>query len=318
MRTLIYGAGPIGRWLALRLHQGGADVTILARGATLETLRRDGVVIHDGFTGEPSTAKVPVVDALDPDDDYELVIVPMRKSARLEVQPILARAPGLGSILLVGNDVTGTRACLEHLPQDKVLLGFATCGGGQDGERMVMVDSSKPGGAVRPLHLGALGAPVTGPARRVAAFLQGSGVPAELEDDMEGWLMYHFAFVGPIAGVVLEAGGDLLAVAKDPDALRRFRLACRQAGDVLAACGQTRRQPPIFNLFYWIPAWLAPKVFRPIFDSPFSQVAFGLHMNAIGGELGELAEEFATLQATAGLTTPELDALLAHIHRSPG
>jgi hypothetical protein len=41
-------------------------------------------------------------------------------------------------------------------------------------------------------------------------------------------------------------------------------------------------------------------------------------MNAIGGELGELAEEFATLQATAGLTTPELDALLAHIHRSPG
>ena len=318
MRTLIYGAGPIGRWLALRLHQGGADVTILARGATLETLRRDGVVIHDGFSGQPSSAAVPVVETLDPSDNYELVIVPMRKSARLEVHPILAQAPGLGCVLLVGNDVTGTRACLEHLPQEKVLLGFATCGGGHDGERMVMVDSSKPGGALRPLHLGALEGPTTALARQVAGFLEGAGVPAKLEDDMEGWLMYHFAFVGPIAGVVLAAGGELLAVAQDKDALRRFQRACRQAGDVLAACGHTRRQPPIFNLFYWIPAWLAPTVFRPIFDSPFSQVAFGLHMNDIGGELGELADEFATLQARAGLATPELDTLMAHIHRSPG
>ena len=29
MKTLVYGAGPIGRWLALRLHQGGKDVTLL-------------------------------------------------------------------------------------------------------------------------------------------------------------------------------------------------------------------------------------------------------------------------------------------------
>lgn len=29
MKTLIYGAGPIGRWLALRLHLAGQDVTLL-------------------------------------------------------------------------------------------------------------------------------------------------------------------------------------------------------------------------------------------------------------------------------------------------
>ena len=29
MKTLIYGAGPIGRWLSLRLHDAGADVTLL-------------------------------------------------------------------------------------------------------------------------------------------------------------------------------------------------------------------------------------------------------------------------------------------------
>ena len=29
MKTLIYGAGPIGRWMALRLHEAGRDVTLL-------------------------------------------------------------------------------------------------------------------------------------------------------------------------------------------------------------------------------------------------------------------------------------------------
>ena len=31
MKTLIYGAGPIGQWLALQLHSSDADVSLLAR-----------------------------------------------------------------------------------------------------------------------------------------------------------------------------------------------------------------------------------------------------------------------------------------------
>ena len=38
MKTLIYGAGPIGRWLALRLQQAGQDVTLLARNGTYRDL----------------------------------------------------------------------------------------------------------------------------------------------------------------------------------------------------------------------------------------------------------------------------------------
>jgi hypothetical protein len=37
----------------------------------------------------------------------------------------------------------------------------------------------------------------------------------------------------------------------------------------------------------------------------------------VGPELLELAEEFATLQAEAGIETPDLDALLACVARPP-
>ena len=90
-------------------------------------------------------------------------------------------------------------------------------------------------------------------------------------------------------------------------------LACREAGNVLREAGYPKRQPPIFNLFYWTPLWLAPKAFKPLFDSRFAEVAIGLHAKAIGNEMAEMADEFAELQIKAGVDTPNLDALLWHI-----
>lgn len=49
LRIGILGAGAIGGFLAARLSQAGADLHILARGATLDAVRRDGLTLdHDG------------------------------------------------------------------------------------------------------------------------------------------------------------------------------------------------------------------------------------------------------------------------------
>ena len=57
-KTLIYGAGPIGRWLAYRFELTGQDVTLLARDQTYHTLKERGLEIVDGLTGERLTAPV--------------------------------------------------------------------------------------------------------------------------------------------------------------------------------------------------------------------------------------------------------------------
>jgi len=46
MRVCIYGAGAVGCYLAGRLHQGGATVSMVARGATLAAIRAGGVTVH--------------------------------------------------------------------------------------------------------------------------------------------------------------------------------------------------------------------------------------------------------------------------------
>ncbi len=45
MRTLVFGAGPLGRMLAARLHHGGQDVTLLARGKRMIQLCQHGMVL---------------------------------------------------------------------------------------------------------------------------------------------------------------------------------------------------------------------------------------------------------------------------------
>ena len=132
MKTLIFGAGPIGRWIALGLHKAGKDVTLLARNETYDLIKNDGIVLVDGHTNEKRIAKVKVIDKLNPEDQYELIVVAMRKSSRVAVCPILAQNEHLKNVLFLGNDVSGFHQYFEYLPKEKVLLGFPGAGGGYD------------------------------------------------------------------------------------------------------------------------------------------------------------------------------------------
>lgn len=48
MRVLVIGFGAIGDWLAGVLSRGGAEVSVLARGATLAALRSNGLTLLHG------------------------------------------------------------------------------------------------------------------------------------------------------------------------------------------------------------------------------------------------------------------------------
>ena len=46
MKITVYGAGAIGGHLAMRLHRGGAQVSVIARGAHLDAIRANGLTVH--------------------------------------------------------------------------------------------------------------------------------------------------------------------------------------------------------------------------------------------------------------------------------
>ncbi len=124
MRILIYGAGNIGCLYAARLAESGQDVVILARGNRHDTLRDHGVSMEDAVSGECTTTRVPVINRLDPQDAYDLVLVVLPESALAEVLPILAANEHTPSVMFFANHVSGPEPMISALGKDRVLLGF--------------------------------------------------------------------------------------------------------------------------------------------------------------------------------------------------
>ena len=73
MKVCIYGAGAIGGYIGVMLKQAGVDVSLIARGAHLEAIKKDGLKLRIG--GEEKSAKMPA--SSDPHDlgvqDYVIV-----------------------------------------------------------------------------------------------------------------------------------------------------------------------------------------------------------------------------------------------------
>lgn len=98
MKVCIYGAGAIGGWIGSKLAQAGSTIDVVARGATLEALKRDGLVLASGDT----RVAVPVNASEDPKTlgVQDLVIVAVKAPSLPAVAQQIAPLLGPDTIVL--------------------------------------------------------------------------------------------------------------------------------------------------------------------------------------------------------------------------
>lgn len=104
MRYVIYGAGAIGGPVGLRLFQHGHDVTLIARGAHLEAIRRDGLRLRT--PDEDVTLPVPVAghpSEIDWQGD-EAVLLTMKSQDTLAAINDLRACAGTGVRVICGQN----------------------------------------------------------------------------------------------------------------------------------------------------------------------------------------------------------------------
>ena len=56
MRTCIFGLGAVGGLIAARLARSGVPISAVARGATLDVVRRDGLLLIESGVSHPRAA----------------------------------------------------------------------------------------------------------------------------------------------------------------------------------------------------------------------------------------------------------------------
>ena len=229
MRILVYGAGVLGCNLARNLFRAGKNVTLLARGNWAEEIRKNGLRIKDKFSPRTSVSRIPVVTALAPDAQYDVIFVVLRYT-QLDSALDTLRTNRTKNIVFVGNNVQ-TRALAAALPEKNVLFAFALSAGHREADRVVSIDLKK-------ITIGQLQGEVSN-AELIGEIFGGTKYRVVYEPNMEDYLLCHAAFVMPAAFACYKTDGDLKKLRRNTTYLNRLIDANIEGYRVIRDVGHT-------------------------------------------------------------------------------
>jgi 2-dehydropantoate 2-reductase len=304
LRILVIGAGVNGSAVAAGLHNGGLDVTVLARGERYQALLNEGIIIENPFRkNKRNVTRVPVIDCLEPQDRYDFVLVVIRKNQVPGVLPALAQncSP---NIVFMGNNLCGPQEFIQVLGRERVMMGAVYAAGKRDGNlvrAMVFTSAAAP--------FGELDGSLSPRLKQLTGILRRAGFKAEESRDIVNTQRTHAAGVALIARLVINHACNTYALGRSPKELRLYTLARREALQVLEALGY-QVLPKSEAVMAKLPVFLQVAGMQALLGTRFGEVGLGWHCSQAPDEVGQLANELEALVAESGLDTPAIRELL--------
>ena len=308
MNILVFGAGPLGSLKAARLHEAGHDVHILARGQRLADLTEHGVVIRAEGSELEEVVDVPVVDSFDPDDEYDLVLVVMRKDQVVEILDTLAANEHVPTFLFMGNNAAGPEELVQALGEKRVMLGFPYAGGKRDGHVMQVLPVDEDNEYTIPI--GEVDGTIRPRTRAVAAALESMrGYNVEIRTDMDEWLKYHVALLmSGILPALYAADTSMKQLGENRDLLILAVRATKEAIRGLRTAGYAP-SPPIVRAFEYVPEPIWVWTIGWIMRTEYAKVAIEGHSREGRDEMVFLFEELRSILEEADVETEAIDRL---------
>ncbi|MEZ5419421.1 MAG: 2-dehydropantoate 2-reductase [Vicinamibacterales bacterium] len=237
MRVAVVGAGAVGGYVAARLARAGEDVAVVARGAHLAAIRRDGLRIQSPALGDFS-ARVTASDDPARLGHVDLVVYAVKTYDNDTAAPLIR--PLLGpetAVLTVQNGVDSTDQLAAVVGQARVLGGVT----------YVATSVVAPGviaqtGVHRSIVFGEAFGPraaVSDRVRRIEAVLAAADIQATAVADARVPIWDKFVYLVPFSGLTGIARQPIGPVWQRPEARDVFYAAAREVAAVAEAEGET-------------------------------------------------------------------------------
>lgn len=251
MRFCIIGAGAIGGFIAARLALAGRDVTVVARGATLESIRRDGIRVRSP-DGREVHARIHATDDTAGAGKFDVVMIAVKAHQLADVAPLVEPLCREDTVVV-------------PLQNGVPFWYFQRHGGAFEGRALASVD---PGGRIRdaiPAHrivgcvtyiavdriapgtlshatgerlqLGELAGPPTARIEALAAALREGGFTVEPQDDIRAgiWIkLWGNVSFNPVSAL---ARADMAEICADPHSRALVLQLMREAQGVSEKLG---------------------------------------------------------------------------------
>ena len=311
MKTLIVGNGVIGTIYSWALAESGVDVTHYIRpGKKSHDVMEVQLDILDERKGhKPNNLTQYImrcVDVVRPEDNYELIILPVNANQLEAVLEVLVPLAGEAVFLTMTSNWEGTSILDAHLPKDRYLLGYADGGGTiRDGLYWTNLGAE--------IHLGEPDGKNSNKLLQVKTLFEQADMKPDIQPNMLHWLWVHNASaIGFAAGFAKYKAiqpflkdGELLKTSVE--ATRELLLICEKR------CINLKDYPEI-SFMNW-PNWLVLATMRWLYTTNKSMQRFTAHA-ASESSLRETKMNYGAMLKTAedmGIETPALNILGAYL-----
>ncbi len=196
MKIAIVGAGGVGGYFGARLAQYGADVTFVARGATANALRANGIRV-ESIAGDFAVPHIRVRDEQSPAEEFDAVLVAVKAwqlpDAIASIRLLLGRDTLVVPLL---NGVEAPELLSRELGQEHVAGGLSA----------IVAWTAAPGvirhaGADPTIMFGELDNRRSDRSESLLGILRSAGITAEIPPDIQRSMWTKFAFITPMSGI---------------------------------------------------------------------------------------------------------------------
>jgi 2-dehydropantoate 2-reductase len=231
MRIAIVGAGGVGGYFGAKLARAGESVVMLARGAHLDAIVRDGLRVRSAVDGE-FTAKVEAVASLSGQSPVDMALLCVKsfdtRVAAEALRPVLGPDTGVVSLQ---NGVDNEEILDDVLGPGRALGGAA----------FVFSTIASPGVIAHTLLgrivFGELDGRVSERATRLRDALAHAGVPVEVSTDVRRVLWEKYLLISAQAGTTALARVPIGVIRETPETWRMYRRIVEELAAVARACG---------------------------------------------------------------------------------
>jgi 2-dehydropantoate 2-reductase len=211
MRIAVMGAGSIGGYFGGMLARGGNEVSLVARGAHLEAITRDGLrVIRDS---EEFIVHCEATDDPRQIGPVDLVLLTVKTYQNRQAVPEMRPMVGDNTtVLCLQNGIDTYQDPATQLGSERVLPGAAYIEASREGPGIV-----KQTGSVVRIVFGEEDGSKSERGERIYEALTQSGIPAELSADVKRSLWSKFLFIATMAGVTTLARQTMAEIMPRPE-----------------------------------------------------------------------------------------------------
>ena len=228
MKIAVMGAGAVGGYYGGVLARSGADVTLIARGANAEAMRKRGLSVssHWGdFIVKPDVAEMPVDVG-----EVDLVLHCVKLYSNSDAIPTMSSLVGKGTVLLtLQNGITGGEALADEFGWGQVLEGATYIE-----SSLVAPGEVVQSGSVARIEFGSRSEASSLVIDRIRSMLDVSGIQVFVSHDIRSVLWSKMVAIGALGTVVTVARASLHEVLEFEEGSNTLRTVMEE----IVSCGK--------------------------------------------------------------------------------